>query len=61
MFVLGVEESNPLLQQVYLTTDEVQGALERSSNETSTYVSQVCSTSREQNRQDPLLIAINKQ
>ena len=54
MFVLGVEESNPLLQQVYLTTDEIlQGALERSSStETSTFGSQACSTSREQNRQD---------
>lgn len=53
MFVLGVKESNPLLQQVYLTTDEVQRALERlSSHETSIYVSQACSTSKEQNRQD---------
>ena len=53
MFVLGVEESNALLHQVYLTTDEVQTALEKSSsNETSTYMSQACSTSREQNRQD---------
>lgn len=51
MFVLNLEESNPLLQQVYLTADEVQRALKRS-NETNTYVSYACSTSEEQNRQD---------